>query len=166
MQTTVDGVRCGSAPDADRSLSDPNQPKMSPISKLNRGRRRYSISPPSIPSQKSGECEYQLEQLRTLHELHRLTKAAEGITPGSGQTLRLKSAIAAIKVRAQREQKRLRKEERNRDFFNPTRYELCLAGIREQLTFGTMSPSNVVGLEARLKRICEEIEKTIQDIKP
>jgi hypothetical protein len=166
MQTTVDVVRCGSAPDAERSLGDPNEPKMSRIRKLNPGRPTYSFSSPSIPSPRSSDCEHQLEQLRTLHELHRLTKAAEEITPGSGQTLRLKSAIAAIKVRAQQEQKRLRKEERNRDFFNPSRYELCLAGIREQLTFGTMSPSNVEDLAARLKRISEEIEKTIQDMKP
>jgi hypothetical protein len=162
----VDGARCGSVSDADGSLGTPNQRKRSPIRKLNRGRHTDSISSPSIPSPRSSECEYQLEQLRTLNELFRLTQAAEGITPGSGQTARLKSAIAAIKVRAQREQKRLRKEGRNRDFFNPSRYELCLAGIREQLTFGTISPSNVVDLEARLKRICEEIEKTMQDMKP
>lgn len=115
---------------------------------------------------RSGDCEYELEQLRALNELHRLTKTAEEITLGSGQTVRLKSAIAAIKVMAQREQKRLRKEERNRDFFHPSRYEVCLAGIREQLTFGTISPSNVVDLKARLERICVEIEKTIEDMKP
>ena len=46
-----------------------------------------------------------------------------------------------------------------------TRYELCVIGILEELDFGRVSWQNVIGLESRLARIREEIDRSISEIK-
>jgi hypothetical protein len=62
-----------------------------------------------------------------------------------------------------------RKKERNklRRFQHvETRYELCTIGILEELDFGKVSWQNVIGLEARLRRIREDIDEQLRRSKP
>jgi hypothetical protein len=47
-----------------------------------------------------------------------------------------------------------------------TPYQLCMIEILEECDFGRVTWQNVSGLDARLRRIHEEIDRTIQGIKP
>lgn len=94
-----------------------------------------------------------MEKLKTLSTLLEMSNEAGGIVSNFSQAARLRSLIAAIKLKAQQESKRLRRDNSERDLFNPTRYELCMIGIREEFTFGRTSRTNVADLGARLSRM-------------
>jgi hypothetical protein len=112
-----------------------------------------------------------MEKLRTLKALLEMTSEAEGLASSNAlPTERLKSLIGDISRRAQEEHEALKRDQRQRDsdqrnFYCPTRYQLCIIGIRHEFNFSGASLSDMVGLEARLSRIHEDIARTIKEIK-
>jgi hypothetical protein len=98
-------------------------------------------------------------------ELHRMATEAQKVFPDAAQVVRLKALIGAMKRTAHDASARQRTAQKRRDSYVPTRFELCVMGIREELNFGVNPPSDLGALEARLSRICEEIERTIRDVK-
>lgn len=90
---------------------------------------------------------------------------AQKVAPDVAQVVRLKALIADMKRAAHDASARQRTAQKQRDSRNPTRFELCVIGIQEELDFGRKPPSDLGCLEARFSRICEEIERTIRDIK-
>ena len=101
-----------------------------------------------------------MNSLETLNALLDMTKEAEELASDVGKSDRLRSLVGEIRGKAIEERKRFKRYEHRE-----TRYELCMIGILEELDFGRMSWRNLIGLEARLGRIREEIERTIQEIK-
>ena len=47
---------------------------------------------------------------------------------------------------------------------DPTRFELCMLGIREELTLGRATFQNVPAVEARLRRVSEDIERVRKEL--
>jgi hypothetical protein len=101
-----------------------------------------------------------VDQLDMLNALLDMTAEAEELTSDIEKPERLRLLVVEMKSQARDECKRLR---RNRQL--KTRYELCMTGILEELDFGKMSWRDVFGLDSRLSRIREEIDRTIQEIK-
>ena len=60
--------------------------------------------------------------------------------------------------------KRLGGNHGRRESSIPTRYELCMIGVREEFKFCRTSFPNMLALSARLSRIREEIDRTIKEI--
>lgn len=105
-----------------------------------------------------------MEKLKTLDMLLGMTKEAERLASEGAQVERIKTLTAEIRRKAQKEHERLRGDQRRRESSIPTRYELCMIGIREEFDFGRTSFPNMLALRARLSRICEEIDRTIKEI--
>jgi hypothetical protein len=104
--------------------------------------------------------EVALDNLETLNALLDMTKEAEEWASDIEKPERLRSLVVEMRNKAIEERKRLRRYQHIE-----TRYELCMIGILEELDFGRTSWQNVIGLEARLGRIREDIDRTIQEIK-
>ena len=100
-----------------------------------------------------------MDNLETLNALLDMTKEAEELASDVEKSERLRSLVVEIRSKAKEERTRLRRDQKE------TRYELCMIGILEELDFGRVSWQNVIGLEARLGRIRDDIERTIQEIK-
>jgi len=101
-----------------------------------------------------------VDGLETLNALLDMTHEAEELTSDIAKPERLRFLVVEMRSKASVERKRLR---RNQPL--ETRYELCMIGILEELDFGKASWQNVIGMESRLARIREEIDRTIQEIK-
>jgi hypothetical protein len=101
-----------------------------------------------------------MDNLETLNALLDMTKEAEELASDVEKSEHLRSLVVQMRSKAKEERTRLRRDHRME-----TRYELCMIGILEELDFGRVSWQNVIGLEARLGRIREEIDRTIQEIK-
>jgi hypothetical protein len=106
-----------------------------------------------------------VEKLQILNTLLEMTKEAERLASEGVETELIRSLIADIRRKAQREHEKLRANHRQSDCSIPTRYELCMIGIREEFDFGRAPLPNVVALIARFSRIHEEIDRTIKEIK-
>jgi hypothetical protein len=89
---------------------------------------------------------------------------ARKAAPDAAQVVRLKTLIVDMRRAAHDASARQRTAQRQRAPHIPTRFELCVIGIQEELNFGGKPPSDIGGLEARFSRICEEIERTMRDI--
>lgn len=105
-----------------------------------------------------------MEKLKTLNELLGITLEAEGLASDGMETDSLRSLFREIRRIAQKEHTKLRVNNQ-RDSLSPTRYQLCMIGILEECDLGRTSPPSLVGLQARLRRMHEDIERTIKEIK-
>jgi len=101
-----------------------------------------------------------VDDLKTLTALLDMTNEAWELASEIEKPERLKQLVTELRSRAKEERKGLKQERIG------TRYDLCMIGILEELSFGrVVSWQNVVGLDSRLPRIREEIERTILEIK-
>jgi len=105
------------------------------------------------------ECN-RVDNLETLSALLDMTKEAEELASDVEKSERLRLLVVEIRSEAKEEYKRLR-----RDHQIETQYALCLIEILDELDFGRVSWQNVMGLETRLGRIREDIERTMKEIK-
>jgi hypothetical protein len=106
-----------------------------------------------------------VEKLNTLSTLLEMTQEAERLASEGEQMERIKTLIVEIRRKAQQEHERIRGEWRRSDSPNPTRYELCMIGIREELSRGRSAVPTMPALSASFRRIHEEIDRTIKEIK-
>lgn len=106
-----------------------------------------------------------MERLKALNILLDLTKEAERLALEGVQTERIKILIGDIRRKTQQEQEKLGRVQRQPESFIPTRYQLCMIGIREECNFGRSSFPSTDALGGRLGRIHEEIDRTIREIK-
>lgn len=102
-----------------------------------------------------------MDNLDTLNALLDMTTEAEELAPDVEKSERLRSLFVEIRQKAKSEHDRLRRDQRQIE----TSYQLCMIGILEECNFGRISWQNVAGLDARLRRIREEIVRTIKEIK-
>ena len=102
-----------------------------------------------------------MDHLDTLRALLDMTIEAEELSSNLEKSARLRSLVVEIRQKAKDEHKRLRRDSRPTE----SRYALCMIGILEECDFGKVSWPNVMGLEARLGRIHEDIVRTIKEIK-
>ena|ERR1035438_817490 len=102
-----------------------------------------------------------MDRLEVLKTLLRLTTEAEELAPAAMGSERLRSIIGEIKRKAKMEHDRLRQVRQP----IMSRYQLCMIGILEEFSFGKASWLNLTGLDARLRRIHEEIDRTIHEVK-
>jgi hypothetical protein len=102
-----------------------------------------------------------MDHLDTLRALLDMTREAEELTSNVGTSERLRSLFVEIRQKAKDEHKRLRRDSRPTE----SRYALCMIGILEECDFAKVSWPNVMGLEARLGRIHEDIVRTIKETK-
>jgi hypothetical protein len=100
-----------------------------------------------------------MDNLETLNALRDMTKEAEDLASDIEKSDRLRSLVAEIRSKAKEEGTRSRRDQKE------TGYSLCMIGILEELDFGRVSWQHVIGLEARLGRIHEDIDRTIQETK-
>jgi hypothetical protein len=103
-----------------------------------------------------------MNDLETLDALLDMTKEAEELASDIEKPERLRSLVAEIRLKAKEEHKRLRRVRLPME----TPYQLCMIEILEECDFGRVTWQNLSGLDARLRRIHEEIDRTIQGIKP
>ena len=101
-----------------------------------------------------------MDNLPTLNALLDMTREAENLASEIQKPERLRFLVVEMKSKAREVRARLR-----RDHGIETRYELCMIGILEELDFGKMPWLRVVGMEGRLARIREDIERTLREIK-
>lgn len=107
-----------------------------------------------------------MEKLKTLHQLLEMTEEAKRLASEGLQTERVKSLVVEIRRIAQKEHQRLGGVQRQGESSIPTRYQLCMIGVREECNFGrAMTVPSIVDLSARFSRIHEEIDRTIKEIK-
>jgi len=102
-----------------------------------------------------------MDNLEKLNALLDMTKEAEELASDIEKSELLRSLVVEIRQKAKDEHNRLKRDRQRIE----TRYQLCMIGVLEELDFGRVSWQNLIGLEARLFRIREEIERTIQEIK-
>lgn len=102
-----------------------------------------------------------MDNLETLAALLDMTTEAEELTSDIDKSERLRLLVVEIRQKAKDEHNRLKRDRRGKE----TRYQFCMIGILEELDFGKVPWQNVIGLEARLFRIREDIERTIAEIK-
>jgi hypothetical protein len=101
-----------------------------------------------------------MDNLDTLNALLNMTKEAAKLASDIEKPERLRLLVVEMRSKAREERNRFRRSQHVE-----TRYELCMIGILEEFDFGRVSWQNVMGLETRLRRIHEEIDRTIQEIK-
>jgi hypothetical protein len=102
-----------------------------------------------------------MNDLETLDALLDMTKEAEELASDIEKPERLRSIVLEIRLKAKEELNRLRRDRLPME----TPYQLCMIGILEELDFGNVSWQNVTGVDARLRRIREDIDRTIGDIR-
>ena len=101
-----------------------------------------------------------MDDLKTLTEFLEMTDRAQEMLSDFGKSKGLRSLLLDMRKRVREESKQLGHHRKG------TRYDLCLIGILEEIYyFDKTSWENVVGLDQRLARIREEIERTIQEMK-
>lgn len=105
-----------------------------------------------------------MEKLRTLNTLLEMTKEAERLASEGAHMETIKALIAEIRRRARTERENLKGDQRKRELSIPTRYELCMIGIREEFDFGRTPVPNMLALSARFSHVREEIDRTIKEI--
>jgi hypothetical protein len=103
-----------------------------------------------------------MDTLETLNALLDMTKEAEELASDVEKSERLRLLVVEMRSKAKEERKRLRRDQKQK---LTTRYELCMIGILEEFNFGRTSWQNVIGLDLRLCRIREDIERTVTEIK-
>ena len=106
-----------------------------------------------------------VEKLKTLNTLLEMTKEAERLALEGEQMELIKTLIAEIRRKAQQEHKGIRGDQGRRESPIPTRYELCMIGIREEFSHGRKTIPSMQALNASFCRIHEEIDRTIKEIK-
>ena len=106
-----------------------------------------------------------MENLKTLTTLLEMTKEAEKLASEGEQIERIKTLITEIRRKVQQEHERIRGDQGRRESPNPTRYELCMIGIREEFGRGRKSIPTMPALSASFFRIHEELDRTIKEIK-
>jgi hypothetical protein len=102
-----------------------------------------------------------MDNIEILNALLDMTREAEGLASDVVKSERLRSLVAEIRLKAKDEHNRLRRDQQ----LIETPYQLCMIGILEECDFGRVSWQNVAGLDAKLGRIHEEIDRTIKEIK-
>jgi hypothetical protein len=102
-----------------------------------------------------------MDNLEILGTLLQMTEEAEELASDIVKSERLRSLVVNIKRQAKDEHSRLRRDRLPVE----TPYQLCMIGILEECDFGSVTWQNVMGLDARLRRIHEEIDRTIGEIK-
>jgi uncharacterized small protein (DUF1192 family) len=106
-----------------------------------------------------------VEKLRTLNTLLEMTKEAVTLASEGGSVERITTLTAEIRRTARQEHERVRRGQESRLSPNPTRYELCMIGICEEIGRGNKPLLNMPALSASFSRIHEEIDRTIKEIK-
>lgn len=101
-----------------------------------------------------------MDNLETLNALLDMAKEAEELASDVEKPERLRSLVAEMGSKAREVRKRL-----SRGKQLATGYEVCMIGILDEFDFGRTSWQNVTDLESRLRRIREELEQTIKEIK-
>jgi hypothetical protein len=101
-----------------------------------------------------------MDNLETLTALLDMTREAEELASDIEKSERLRSLVVEMRSTAREERNRFRRSQHVE-----TRYELCMIGILEEFDFGRVSWQNVIGLDSKLARIREEIDRTIEEIK-
>jgi len=102
-----------------------------------------------------------MDNLKTLTTLLHMTNEAWELASEIEKPERLRLLIEEMKGKAREERGRLKQ-----DHQQGTRYDLCMTGILEELSYvGKLSWERVSGLDSRLMRVREEIERTIVDVK-
>ena len=102
-----------------------------------------------------------MDNLATLNALLDMAKEAEELASDVEKSERLRLLVVEMRNKAKDEHNRLKRDRQKIE----TSYQLCLIGILEELDFGRVSWQNVIGLEARLGRIREDIDRTMAEIK-
>jgi len=102
-----------------------------------------------------------VNDLKTLTALLDMANEAEELAANNEKTERLRLLLEEMKGTAAEERKRLRRDRLG------TRYDLCMTGILEELSYIGKKGlwDQVIGLDSRLIRVREEIERTIKEIK-
>lgn len=101
-----------------------------------------------------------MDDLETLSALLGVTDEAQELVSEFGKPERLRLIFLEMRSRVREERRRLSHHRKG------TRFDLCLIGILEELYFLDKSSwEDVVGLDSKLARIREEIERTILEIK-
>jgi len=101
-----------------------------------------------------------MDSLDTLNALLEMTEEAEQLSSEAEKSKRLRSLFTEIRQKAKDEHKRLKGNQRQKE----SPYQLCMIGILEECDLGRVSWQNVKDLDARLRRIHEEIDRTIKEI--
>ncbi len=102
-----------------------------------------------------------MDNLDTLNALLDMTIEAKELSSDVEKSERLRTLVVEIRQKAKSEHDRFKRDLRPIE----TRYQLCMIGILEECNFGRVSWLNVMGLDARLGRIHEDIDRTIKEIK-
>jgi hypothetical protein len=102
-----------------------------------------------------------MDNLETLNALLDMTEEAEELASDTEKSERLRSLVVEIRSKVKDEHNRLRKGRLPME----TPYQLCMIAILEELDFGKVSWQSVTGLDARLRRIREDIDRRIAEIK-
>lgn len=102
-----------------------------------------------------------MDNLETLNALLDMTKEAEELTSDIGKSEHLRSLVVEIRLKAKEERNKVRRDRLSME----TPYQLCMIGILEELDFGKVSWQNVTGFDGRLRRIREDIDRRIAEIK-
>lgn len=101
-----------------------------------------------------------VDELRTLTALLDITNSAWELATEVEGPEQLKQLVVELRTKAREERRHMRRDRIG------TRYELCMIGILEELSFvDRVSWDKVLGLDIRLTRIRAEIERTIVEIK-
>ena len=101
------------------------------------------------------------DTLKTLETLIELTIEAEELASDIEKSERLRLLVVDIRRNARAENERLKTDRQPQE----SQYQLCITVILEECNFGRVAWPNVTGLESRLRRIHQEIDRTIQTIK-
>ena len=100
------------------------------------------------------------DDLKTLSALLDMTNEAWELASEIEKPERLKQQVLELRSKARAERKKMKRDQIGK------RFDLCMIGILEELTFlDRMSWKNVLGLDKKLIRIRGEIERTILEIK-
>jgi hypothetical protein len=102
-----------------------------------------------------------MDSLEMLKTLLQMTTEAEGLVSDFEKSEHLRILVFDMRRMAKKEHDPLRREKRQIE----THYQLCMIGILEECNFGRVSWPNVMGLEVRLLRIRQDIDRTMNEIK-
>jgi hypothetical protein len=94
-----------------------------------------------------------------------MTKEAEKLASEGGSVERITTLLAEIRRKVRLEQASGRGGDGWRNSPNPTRYELCMIGISEEIGRGNKPILITPALSARFARILEELDRTIIEVK-
>ena len=102
-----------------------------------------------------------MDNLETLNALLDMTVEAQELASDIEKSEHLRSLVVEIRQKAKDEHDRLKRDRLRVE----TSYQLCMIRILEEINFGRVSWQNVIGLDVKLWRIRDEIQRTIQEIK-